>query len=336
MTSSTPEIVSPTHHPQRQKLILRKSCRKIKECSAKLAAGESLSVENLYESRAALRAIYEACTGSNRDENETVVEAVLGPLLLFLGHFKDILEGTMTKNEGWSIPEDETQECKNALQDLLSISSEWHQSIQQRTDEALQTRKDWEEKHPVQVAQEYELSLYTQSLQPLLDAPSARAVSFKQWQEADTSLASLQVYLLDNKISAEQIRGPGGKGIESMLRDVLRQMEDWDSDGLGFKEDDRVDIELVEKIWGRADKIGSGLNYLLVTDARGDAVDGMVSSGETPDSNLKVHVRLTLLPETHHKIGFPAQIRTTSPYQLRLLERRAARQKAKREQGASI
>ncbi|KAJ4386107.1 hypothetical protein N0V93_008999 [Gnomoniopsis smithogilvyi] len=212
--------------------------------------------------------------GVNPDENERVVETILGSLLLFLGQFKDNIQDTINKTEERTLTGHEREEYQKALQDLLATSSAWRQRIQQHTDEALQTRKAWEEKHPVQAAQEHELSLYTQSLQPLLDAPSARAISAPQWQEVESSLASLQVYLLDNKISAEQVRGNSGKGIESVLRDVLRQMEEWDAEGLGFKKDERVDLDLVEKIWGRVDKIGSGLNYLLVLDARGDAVGG--------------------------------------------------------------
>lgn len=213
--------------------------------------------------------------------NETEVEATLGSLPTFLGQLKDRLESALGKVQKGSSTVDEGEDCRIALQDLLAITTEWHQRIQQRDEENLKKRKAWEEKNPIQVAQEHELSLYAQSLQPLLDAPSARAISSNQWQEADKSLASLQLYLLDNKISAEQIRGRGNKGIESLLRDVLGQMEEWDAEGLGFKKDDRVNLELVEKIWGRADKIGSGLNYLLVLDARGELVEGVVSLHET-------------------------------------------------------
>ncbi|KAJ4418513.1 hypothetical protein N0V82_005493 [Gnomoniopsis sp. IMI 355080] len=275
MTSKTPVNSRPVLHPQRQKLIIRKSCRKVKECSTRLAAGEIPSVEELDESAAALKAVHEVCTGTDQNESEREVATILGALPLFLGHVKGNLDNTIKKIEEGSPIGCDREQCKRALQDLLAISSEWQQLIQQRTDEALQTRKAWEEKNPIQAAQKHELSLYIQSLQPLLDAPSARAIHAKQWQEADTSLASLQVYLLDNKISAEQVRGGGERGIESVLRDVLKQMEEWDTEGLGFKKDDRVDLNLVEKIWGRADKIGSGLNYLLLLDARGDEVDGM-------------------------------------------------------------
>lgn len=130
----------------------------------------------------------------------------------------------------------------------------------------------------MQAAQEHELSLYVESLRPILDAPSARALSAKRWQEAETSLASLQVYLVDNKVSAEQLKCSGQKGIEPVLRELLRQLEEWDAEGLGSRQDERVDIELVERIWGRADKIGSGLHYLLLLDARGDAVAGEVGA----------------------------------------------------------
>lgn len=262
---------------QRQKLLIRQSCRKIKRCTAELAAGEAPAVQHLYESGAALNSLYEACTGSSRDENETDVEAMLGPLPCFLGQLKDNLEGAIGKIKEGPSAGPRTEGSEEALQALLALSTEWHQSLRQRRDEALRKRKSWEEKHPVQAAQEQELSLYTQDLLPLLEAPSARAISTAQWQEAETSLASLQVYLLENKISAEQVRSNGEKGIEPVLRNVLRQMEVWDAEGLGYKKDERVDLERAEKIWGRADKIGSGLNYLLFLDARGDEVDGVVS-----------------------------------------------------------
>lgn len=273
-SSTTPSI---TQHPQRQKLILRKSCRKIRDCSVILATGEVPSVELLSESSTALKLLYDSCTGDDGKASEAEVEATLGSLPNFLARLEGRLEKTFQNLQKGSATGDEEEDCKTALQNLLSITTECHQRIQHRDEENLSKRKAWEEGNPIQVAQEHELSLYAQSLQPLLDAPSARAIPPTQWQDADKSLASLQLYLLDNKISAEQVRGRENKGIESLLRDILRQMENWDAEGLGFKKDERVDLELVEKIWGRADKIGSGLNYLLLLDARGDSVEGVVS-----------------------------------------------------------
>lgn len=280
MATSSFKNANSTQHPQRQKLILRKSCRKIRECSVNLATGEVPSVEQLSESSAALKLLYESCKGDDGKANETELEATLGSLPTFLGQLKGRLESTLGRSRAIG---DEGEDRKTVLQDLLAITIECYELIQQREEESVSKRKAWEERNPIQMAQEHELSLYAESLQPLLDAPSARAISSGQWQEAEESLASLQVYLLDNKISAEQVRGRENKGIESLLRGILRQMEEWDAEGLGFKKDDRVDLELVEKIWGRADKIGSGLNYLLVLDARGDSVEGVVSLHETTE-----------------------------------------------------
>lgn len=277
MTSSLPVTAKAAHHPQRQKLVIRKSSRKLKDLSTQLANGEAPAIDQLHESEAALKIVYEACTGVNGDDIEKDVEVILGSLPRFLAELKGNLDGSIEMVKDGPAAESGKGGRVNALEGLLALITEWHRRLQERVDEASQTRKAWEEEHPVQVAQEHELSIYIESLQPLLDAPSARAVSAKQWQEAETSLASLQVYLLDNKISAEQIKGSGGKGIEAILRDLLRQMEEWDTEGLGFQKDDRVNLQLLEKIWGRADKIGSGLNYLLVIDARGDVVDGVVS-----------------------------------------------------------
>lgn len=277
MATSHSTNTNATQHPQRQKLIIRKSCRKIRECSVNLATGEVPPVEALSEASTSLRLLYDSCTGYEGRSNETEVEATLGPLPTFLGQMKGRLESTLGKIEESSSTGDEDQDRKIASQNLLAVTTEWHQHILQRDEESLNQRKAWEKENPIQVAQEHELSLYAESLQPLLDAPSARAISSEQWTEADKTLASLQVYLLDNKISAEQVRGRENRGIESLLRDVLRRMEDWDAEGLGFKKDDRINLELVEKIWGRADKVGSGLNYLLILDARGDSVEGVVS-----------------------------------------------------------
>lgn len=279
MTSSPAATARPVHHPQRQKLIIRKNCRKIKECSTNLGAGQAIPVEDVHGSRAALESLYEACTGADQEENERAVEAMLGSLPCFLSQLKSNIERTMAAMDDDKAPlaENEREGRKGALQALLALSTELHQRLQQRVDETLQTRKAWEEDHPIQAAQEHELSLYAQSLLPLLDAPSARTISTTRWQEAEDSLASLQVYLLDNKISAEQVRSSGKKGIDPVLRDVLRKLEEWDAEGLGFKKDERVDLEVVEKIWGRVDKIASGLNYLLILDARGDMVEGVVS-----------------------------------------------------------
>lgn len=235
------------------------------------------SVEVLSESSDALKTLYEACTVVDGKVNALEVEPILGSLPSFLGQFKGRLESLLRNIQEGSITEDVEENRKTTLRNLLSITTEWYQCIAQRNEESASKRKAWEQENPIQAAQEHELSLYSQSLQPLLDAPSARAIPPSHWQEAEKSLASLQLYLLDNKISAEQVRGRENKGIESLLRDILRRMEDWDAEGLGFKKDNRVDLELVEKIWGRADKIGSGLNYLLVLDARGDSVEGVVS-----------------------------------------------------------
>lgn len=318
-------ISKTAQHPQRQKLILRKSCRKVRECSENLATGEVPSVEALSETSTALRLLYESCTGDDGKSSETQVEATLGSLPMFLGLFKDRLESTLGKIQEGSSTRHEEEGCKNALQNLLATTTECHQRMQQRDEDDLKARKAWEEENPIQMAQEHELSLYAESLQPLLDAPSARAISSNQWQEADKSLASLQLYLLDNKISAEQVRGREKNGIEPLLRHILRQMEDWDAEGLGFKKDDRVDIELVQKIWGRADKIGSGLNYLLVLDARGDSVEGVVSLHE-----IRAHEHAPNIPlaETNHEIRLPAQIRATSSSHLLFFQRCDASQKA--------
>lgn len=260
-------------------MIIRKNCRKIKECATSLGAGQALAVEDVQDSRAALESLYEACTGADQEENERAVEAMLGSLPCFLSQLKGSIEGaivTVDADKG-ALAEHERRGRKEALQALLALSTELHQRLQQRVDDTLQTRKAWEENHPIQASQEHELSLYAQSLLPLLDAPSARTISTARWQEVENSLASLQVYLLDNKISAEQVRSNGEKGIDPVLRDVLRKLEEWDAEGLGFKKDERVNLEVVEKIWGRVDKIASGLNYLLMLDARGDTVEGVVS-----------------------------------------------------------
>lgn len=190
---------------------------------------------------------------------------------------KKNLENSIKKIEEASCTGHDREDYGKKLHALLCLSTEWHQCLQKRLDEASQRRKAWEEEYPVQVAQENKLLLYTQSLQPLLDVPTARAIPARQWQEAEISLSSLQVYLMDNKISAEQIRSGREKGIEAILRDLLRQIEEWDIEGLGFQKDDRVDLEIVENIWGRVDKIGSRLNYLLILDTRGDIVDRVVS-----------------------------------------------------------
>lgn len=282
MASSPAATAKPPHHPQRQKLIIRKNCRKVKDCSTNLGAGHAIAVEDVRGSVAALESLYEACTGGTeheQEENERAVEAMLGPLPRFLGQLKSNTESVMVNldDDKGTVLEDEREGRKEALQSLLVLSTDLHQRLQQRVDETLQTRKAWEEKHPVQAAQEHELSLYAESLLPLLDAPSARTIRTTQWQEVEKALASLQVYLLDNKISAQQVRSGGEKGIDPILRSVLRKMEEWDAEGLGFTKDERVDLEVVEKIWGRVDKIASGLNYLLILDARGDAVEGVVS-----------------------------------------------------------
>lgn len=266
-------------------MLIRKGCRKINEFSSKLAAGEVPEAKYLRESGAGLKLVYEACTGTDHKETEADVEVITGSLLPFLGQLKDNLKAIITKIKDQPATEQVREGTEESVQDLetmLALNIEWYQILQHRKDAALQTRDAWEEKHPVQAAQERELLLYTQSLLPLLDQPSARAIPTTNWQKAGMSLDSLQVYLLDNKISAEQIKSGGQKGIEPVLRDVLTQMEQWDAQGLGFRKDERVDLALVEKIWGRADKIGSGLSYLLTLDARGDAVHGVVSFDTNP------------------------------------------------------
>ncbi|CAN8100274.1 unnamed protein product [Discula destructiva] len=252
--------------------MIRKSCRKIKDCSTILAAGDVPELEDLNDSEAALKTVYEACTDTDPKQIVTEVEVILGSLLRFLGDLKGNLECAIDRTKGESATAHGSEE---ALQSLLSISAEWHQGIQQRMDETLQKRKAWENIHPIQAAQEHELSLYIESLLPIQEAPSARAISSAQWQRAETSLASLQVYLLENKISAQQVRSGGEQGIVKVLKDILGQLEEWDAKGLGFMKDERVDLQLVEKIWGRVDKIGSGLSYLLTLNERGDEVDGM-------------------------------------------------------------
>lgn len=312
-------------HPQRQKLILRKSCRKIRDCSTNIGSGEVPSTHLLSESCDALETLYESCTDVDGKGNEFDVEAILGSLPDFLGQFKGRLESTLGKSQegSGSCRSDVEEDRKVALASLLSIATDWHQRIVQRDEESASKRKEWEEGNPIQAAQEHELALYAQSLQPLLDAPSARAIPSSQWKEADKSLASLQLYLLDNKISAEQVRGRENKGIESLLRDILRQMENWDAEGLGFKKDDRIDLELVEKIWGRADKIGSGLNYLLVLDARGDSVEGVVGSFkiEKHEHPLMKPILTSFFTEADNKIGLPTQVRATSSSELLSFQR---------------
>lgn len=261
-------------------MLIRTSCRKINEFSAKLAAGGIPEVNYLRQTRAAFELVHEACVETDKNDTEANVEVIVGPLPAFLGQFTGNIEGAVAKTKEQVCSGQarvDISENEHELEKILSLSIGWHQDLQRRNNEAVATRKSWEEKHPVQTAQEMELSLYVASLLPLLGQPSARAISAKRWQKAETTLESLQLYLLDNKISAEQIRSGGQKGLEPVLKDVLRQLEEYDAQGLGFRKDERVDLELVEKIWGRADKIGSGLSYLLSLDARGDTVDGVVS-----------------------------------------------------------
>lgn len=312
-----PPTTKPAHHRQKQKLLLRKSCRKIKELFASLSAKHDFSSELLLENETALKTLLEACSGDERNENEKDVEVMLGTSLLsFLRDLESSLKGALGKSGQGQEP---------ALQNMLTLASAWHRALQNDVDEARQARKEWESKYPILASQEYELSLYTEPLLALLSADAADSVTTAQWKDAEKSLGSLQVYLLEHKVSAEQVKSGGDKGIEQVLRGVLKQFEDWDSEGFGVsREGKKGDLEVAERIWGRADKVGSGLNYLLTLHERGDTVEGVVSLRlpRSLQNDVARRTELILCSETYNKICVPTKICTSSQISLLSLKKR--------------
>jgi hypothetical protein len=127
------------------------------------------------------------------------------------------------------------------------------------------TRAAWDAAHPIEAAQEHELNLSRTFLSSSIvrpDPEATRSVSREQWAEAEKTLNSLEAYLKDHKIKAERIRQTK---LDQLMVDIVRELQDLDRIGIDTQS---VDVQQVERVWGLADKLGSGLAYLLSVDKR--------------------------------------------------------------------
>lgn len=131
---------------------------------------------------------------------------------------------------------------------------------------SLSARKAWESAHPIEAAQESELARYRAALtRTLLTSQGGKALNDlgpAQWAEAERQLHSLEAYLTTHKIRAPQLRAAN---TDPLLRSLLRALERLDETGINFQ---KVDVARAQRVWGLADKLGSGVSYLLQVDAR--------------------------------------------------------------------
>jgi hypothetical protein len=126
-----------------------------------------------------------------------------------------------------------------------------------------------ESAHPIEDAQEDELSRYDAQLSRSLLKGSGdlSTVTKSMWAEAETSLNSLELYVKEHKVRADQIRK---SDITGTIMILLKSLESLDQVGVDRT---KVDVDQVERVWGLVDKIGSGLHYLLHVDKNRSSSD---------------------------------------------------------------
>lgn len=127
-----------------------------------------------------------------------------------------------------------------------------------------ETRRNWQEAHPIEAQQETELSLYDEALKrSLLDCSGGKAMNQippAEWDKSEKCLLSLELYTREHKIRSERIRATK---IDQTLKNLLKSFQELDQSGI---RPETVDVQRAERVWGLVDKIGSGLSYLLKLD----------------------------------------------------------------------
>lgn len=115
-------------------------------------------------------------------------------------------------------------------------------------------------KTPIEDAHEAELVHYDLTLTKLLLHRSHLSpmaiVTNEEWQQAESCLKSLEVYLRETKIRALRIRITD---FDVLIDLLMKSFDRLDREGLRKK----VDAKYPEACWGLVDKIGSGINYLM-------------------------------------------------------------------------
>ncbi len=142
-----------------------------------------------------------------------------------------------------------------------------------------QERLDWKEANPREAHQEFELADYVFRLSSALHTkiededkdveeinPNNKSplndVSSSQWAEAERQMLSLEAYVKEHRIHADRVKSTK---IDAFLKQVLKAFKQFDEAGIDRV---KVDVAMVERIWGLADKVGSGLVYLVTVDRR--------------------------------------------------------------------
>jgi hypothetical protein len=143
-------------------------------------------------------------------------------------------------------------------------------------------RGEWEEQHPIEASQEFELEEYSKALRSALRVTEEEydengdeikkggvmnEIPREQWAEAEKQIRSLEAYVKEHKILAARIRKTG---IHELLVSILKAFKQLDEVGI---DREKIDVARAERIWGLADKIGSGLDFLVHTDRRRRAED---------------------------------------------------------------
>lgn len=137
--------------------------------------------------------------------------------------------------------------------------------------------REWEEQHPIEASQEFELGEYSKALRSALRVTEEEydengdeikkggvmnEIPREQWAEAEKQIRSLEAYVKEHKILAARIRKTR---IHELLVSILKAFKQLDEVGINRE---KIDVAQAERIWGLADKIGSGLDYLVHTDRR--------------------------------------------------------------------
>lgn len=150
-------------------------------------------------------------------------------------------------------------------------------------------RKAWEEANPILAHQEFELNDYITRLRSALALPSLplnsdsddededltphttsllNTIPTPQWTEAERQLLSLESYIKSHPITASRLKATK---IDAFLKQLLSALQTLDEVGLDRS---TVDEALASRVWGLADKLGSGLTYLLRVDRRWTEASG--------------------------------------------------------------
>lgn len=181
-----------------------------------------------------------------------------------------------------------------------------------------QRRKTWEEANPILAHQEFELNDYIKRLSTALllsfspnhvedddedttphTSSPLNSVPESQWVEAERQLQSLEAYVKEHPIISDRVKATG---IDAFLKQILNAMQQLDEVGINRS---AVDEGRAGRVWGLADKIGSGLSYLLRVDRRWKE-----SSGDARPTTKSVFLLVSAPPATMSFVKDKSEWRT--------------------------